>query len=85
MEKSKSDIAKLITNIVVACNLNFGHRSKATTVNKLPIIKWYIYAILKITIKLLDLSVLAIFIVFITRNSWQENINQFLDNHNHIR
>ena len=38
-ENIKSDIDKLITNIVVARDLSFGHRSKATTVNKLPTIK----------------------------------------------
>ena len=36
MEKRRSDIANEITNIVVACDRNFGHLSKATTVNKLP-------------------------------------------------
>ena len=36
VENKRSDIAKLITNIVVACDLSFGHLSKATTVSKFP-------------------------------------------------
>jgi hypothetical protein len=35
-EKSRSETASDMTNIVVACDLNFGHRDNATTVNKLP-------------------------------------------------
>ena len=37
VENKRSDIAKLITNIVVACDRSFGHLSKATTVNKFPV------------------------------------------------
>ena len=35
-EKSRSETASDITNIVVAWDRNFGHRDNATTVNKLP-------------------------------------------------
>ena len=37
VENKRSDIAKLITNIVVACDRSFGHLSKATTVSKFPV------------------------------------------------
>ena len=36
VENNRSDIAKLMTNIVVALVRSLGHLSKATTVNKLP-------------------------------------------------
>ena len=36
VENKRSDIAKLITNIVVACDRSLGHLSKATTVSKFP-------------------------------------------------
>ena len=39
VENKRSDIAKLITNIVVACDRSFGHLSKATTVSKFPVRK----------------------------------------------
>ena len=35
-EKRRSETASEMTNIVVACDRNFGHRDNATTVNKLP-------------------------------------------------
>ena len=36
VENKRSDIAKLMTNIVVAWHLSFGHLSNATTVNRFP-------------------------------------------------
>ena len=36
VENNRSDIAKLMTNIVVALVRSLGHLSKATTVNRLP-------------------------------------------------
>ena len=36
VENKRSDIAKLMTNIVVAWHLSFGHLSNATTVKRFP-------------------------------------------------
>ena len=36
VENKRSDIAKLMTNIVVAWHRSFGHLSNATTVNRFP-------------------------------------------------
>ena len=35
--KSRSDTARLMTKAVVACTLSLAHRSRATTVSRLPV------------------------------------------------